>query len=274
MKLTLAFSSCPNDTFMFDAMVHNKIDTEGLEFEVVIDDIENLNTSALNKKFDITKISFSAFSNLTKDYVLLDSGAALGNNCGPILVSKPNHEFSFDSKIAIPGKNTTANMLLEFFFPNYNNKLEFNFADIEDQVLNEIVDAGVIIHENRFTYKQKGLVKVKDLGSMWEEKEDLPIPLGGIVVNRRHDYITQNKIERVLKKSVEYALKNPESSIDYVMSYAQGVKKDIVKSHISLYVNKYSISLGKKGRESVERFLSKINPYINIPSVFISNFTS
>ena len=273
MQLTLAFSSCPNDTFVFDAMVHKKIDTEGLDFEVSITDIEDLNNLAFKQEFDITKISFSAFSKLTKHYALLDSGAALGDNCGPILVSKPNKILSPNSKIAIPGKHTTANMLLNIFFPNYQNKVEFNFSDIERQILSDRVDAGVIIHENRFTYKELGLEAVQDLGDSWQLIEHLPIPLGGIVVSRKYEYITQQKIERVIRRSIEYAFNNPDSSNEYVMSNAQGIKRHVLDSHIDLYVNNYSLSLGEKGREAVLRLLRASGFSCNNSSIFIRNFT-
>ena len=169
MKLTLGFSPCPNDTFIFDAMVHHKIDTEGLEFKVVFADVESLNKWAFEGKLDVTKLSYNAFTNCVDDYALLDSGSALGNNCGPLLIKKQNTILTKESKIAIPGKYTTANMLLEIAFPEYKNKIETLFSDIESDVLDGTVDAGLIIHENRFTYQDKGLEKVKDLGEFWEE---------------------------------------------------------------------------------------------------------
>ena len=184
MKLTLGFSPCPNDTFIFDALVHHKIDTEGLEFKVVFADVEKLNKWAFQGKLDVTKISYNAFTHCVSDYVLLDSGSALGNNCGPILIKKPNTILNTESKIAIPGKYTTANMLLNIAFPKNQNKVETIFYKIESQVLEGKVDAGLIIHENRFTYKDKGLYKISDLGEFWEKETGLPIPLGGIVVKR------------------------------------------------------------------------------------------
>ncbi len=257
MKLTLGFSPCPNDTFIFDALVHHKIDTEGLEFEVIFADVEQLNKWACQGKLDITKLSYNAFTHCVNDYALLDSGSALGNNCGPLLIKKPNTILTKESKIAIPGKYTTANMLLNIAFPNYQNKVEILFSEIENKVLEGKVDAGLIIHENRFTYEDKGLEKEKDLGEFWEEETGLPIPLGGIVTNRRLPLATQQKIERVLRKSVEFAFENPNSSADYVKFHAQEMGKEVVDAHIALYVNNYSISLGEQGRKAVELLFEK-----------------
>ena len=193
MKLTLGFSPCPNDTFIFDALVHNKIDTEGLEFEVFFADVEQLNLWALEGKLDVTKLSFNAFTYCMEDYALLDSGSALGRNCGPLLIKKPDTILNSESSIAIPGKYTTANMLLDIAYPDYRNKIETFFSEIEDDVLIEKVDAGIIIHESRFTYQDKGLEKVKDLGEFWEEETALSIPLGGIVVKRNFPFRIQKK---------------------------------------------------------------------------------
>ena len=257
MKLTLGFSPCPNDTFIFDALVHHKIDTEGLEFEVIFADVEQLNKWAFQRKLDITKLSYNAFTHCVNDYALLDSGSAIGNNCGPLLIKKTNTILTKESKIAIPGKYTTANMLLSIAFPNHQNKVETLFSEIENKVLEGRVDSGLIIHENRFTYEDKGLEKVKDLGEFWEEETGLPIPLGGIVTNRRLPLATQQKIERVLRKSVEFAFENPNSSADYVKFHAQEMGKEVVDAHIALYVNNYSISLGEQGRKAVELLFEK-----------------
>ena len=257
MKLTLGFSPCPNDTFIFDALVHHKIDTEGLEFEVIFADVEQLNKWACQGKLDITKLSYNAFTHCVNDYALLDSGSAIGNNCGPLLIKKPNTILTKESKIAIPGKYTTANMLLNIAFPNHQNKVEILFSEIENNVLKGRADAGLIIHENRFTYEVKGLEKEKDLGEFWEEETGLPIPLGGIVTNRRLPLATQQKIERVLRKSVEFAFENPNSSADYVKFHAQEMGKEVVDAHIALYVNNYSISLGEQGRKAVELLFEK-----------------
>ena len=257
MKLTLGSSPCPNDTFIFDAMLHHKIDTEGLEFEVVFSDVEDLNKSAFQAKLDITKLSYNAFTHCVEDYILLDSGSALGNNCGPILIKKPNTILTKDSKIAIPGEYTTANMLLGIAFPNYQNTKETLFSEIENNVLEGKVDAGLIIHENRFTYQKKGLEKVKDLGEFWQETTGLPIPLGGIVVKRELSLPVQQKIERVLRRSIEYALENRHSSSKFIKIYAQEMEKEVVDAHINLYVNEYSVSLGEQGKKAVKMLFEK-----------------
>ena len=257
MKLTLSFSPCPNDTFIFDALVHHKIDTEGLDFEVVLSDVEQLNKWAFQKKFHITKLSYHAFTYCVNDYVLLDSGSALGNNCGPLLIKKPGTILTSESKVAIPGKYTTANMLLGIAFPEYQNKVETLFSEIENDILEGRVGAGLIIHENRFTYQEKGLEKIKDLGEFWKEETHLPIPLGGIFVQRALPLLIQQKFERVLRRSVEYAFANPSSSVDYVQYHAQGIEKEVVDAHINLYVNNYSISLAKTGRKAVEMLFEK-----------------
>ncbi|MDA9808534.1 1,4-dihydroxy-6-naphthoate synthase [Flavobacteriales bacterium] len=257
MKLTLGFSPCPNDTFIFDALVHHKIDTEGLEFQVIFADVEQLNKWAFQRKLDITKLSYNAFTYCVNDYALLDSGSALGNNCGPLLIKKPNTILTKESKIAIPGKYTTANMLLNIAFLNHQNKVEILFSEIENKVLEGKVDAGLIIHENRFTYQEKGLEKVSDLGEFWEKETGLPIPLGGIVINRNLPFVIQKKFERVLRKSVEYALENRESSSEFVIVHAQEMETEVIDAHINLYVNEFSISLGKVGRRAVEKVFEK-----------------
>ncbi len=267
MKLTLGFSPCPNDTFIFDALVHHKIDTEGLEFDVVFADVEQLNIWALEGKLDVTKLSFNAFTHCVSDYVLLDSGSALGRNCGPLLIKKPETILSENSKIAIPGKYTTANMLLEIAHPEFKNKVETLFSEIENNVLKGKVDAGLIIHENRFTYQDKGLEKLKDLGEFWEQETGLPIPLGGIVIKREFPLEIQKKFERVLRKSVEFAFENRESSSEFVSCHAQEMDKDVVEAHINLYVNDFSVSLGKLGRTAVEKVFEKAGKESN--SIFI-----
>ena len=219
--------------------------------------MEQLNKCAFQAKLDVTKLSYHAFTHCAEDYVLLDSGSALGNNCGPILIKKPNTILTNDSKIAIPGEYTTANMLLGIAFPNYQNKKEILFSDIENNVLDGQVEAGLIIHENRFTYQKKGLEKVKDLGEFWEETTDLPIPLGGIVVKRELSLSVQQKIERVLKRSVEYALANRDSSSESIKLHAQEIEKEVVDAHINLYVNEYSVSLGEQGKKAVKMLFEK-----------------
>ena len=255
MKLSLGFSPCPNDTFIFDALIHKKVDTEGLDFEIYMEDVEALNTRAMAGELDITKLSYHAYAYLTDQYVLLNSGSALGQNCGPLLIAKNQltQEAIELGKIAIPGKYTTANFLLSLAYPQATNKVEMLFSDIEDAVISGSVQAGLIIHENRFTYEDKGLIKIKDLGEYWESTTQLPIPLGGIVINRRLPLEVQKTFDRVLNRSVTYALQHPDQTMDYVSQYAQEMDPKVMLQHIGLYVNHYTQTLGQEGRAAVNR---------------------
>lgn len=260
MKLSLGFSPCPNDTFIFDALIHHKIDTEGLEFEVFFDDVETLNQKALKAELDITKLSFHAFAHVADKYALLDAGSALGFGVGPLLIC--NNESLIDSDelnrknssltVAIPGELTTANFLLGIAFPNLLNKQVMVFSEIQDALLNDSIDLGLIIHENRFTYTTKGLHKIVDLGSYWEDLTGCAIPLGGIVVNRNLDHEIQLKVNRLIRNSVEFAFKNPKSGIDFISAHAQEMEEEVMYKHIDLYVNKYSVDLGIEGRKAID----------------------
>jgi 1,4-dihydroxy-6-naphthoate synthase len=260
MKLTLGFSPCPNDTFIFDALVNKRIDTEGLEFDVQLGDVETLNTKAFNAELDITKLSYHAFAYMTDNYQLLRSGSALGKNCGPILIAKSqisNLKSQISNlNIAIPGKYTTANFLLGIAFPDAKNKTELVFSEIENAVLQGKVDAGLIIHENRFTYQRKGLKKLIDLGEFWETKTGLPIPLGGIAIRKSLPSQVKLKVERLIRKSIEYAFANPEASKEYVRWHSQEMEDDVIQSHINLYVNNYSVNLGEEGEKAVKEMYS------------------
>jgi 1,4-dihydroxy-6-naphthoate synthase len=240
-------------------MVHAKIDTEGLEFDVVLADVESLNKSALRGEYDITKLSFHAYAYVMKNYILLRSGSALGFNCGPLLITRPDKlgQRAEEMKVAIPGKMTTANFLLSLAYPGLKNKTEMVFSDIEDAVLSGKADAGLIIHENRFTYGQKGLKKIADLGEFWDSLIHAPIPLGGIAVKRNFDPALQQKINRVIGKSIEFAFSNPGSSMPYVREHAQAMDEEVMKKHIDLYVNKFSVDLGEEGRKAVELMFNK-----------------
>ena len=266
MKLSLGFSPCPNDTFIFDALIHHKIDTEGLEFEVFYDDVETLNQKAFRGELDITKLSYHAFAYIADKYVLLDAGSALGFGVGPMLISDLEISISDLQKnqirdrtseirnplIGIPGKYTTANFLLGLAFPEATNKQELVFSDIEDAVLEGRIDVGLIIHENRFTYQDKGLKKIIDLGDYWEKQTGCAIPLGGIVANRNLPEDVQHKINRVLRKSVEFAFANPKSGLEFIRSHAQEMSEEVMYKHIDLYVNKYSLNLGEEGKKAIK----------------------
>lgn len=276
MNFTLGFSPCPNDCFIFDALIHKKIDTQGIDFEVVMEDVEALNNRAFNQELDITKLSYHAFLYLTNHYALLNSGSALGFNCGPLLVKKATAEIqNLDTaSIAIPGRFTTANFLLTIAFPNAKNKKELLFSDIEDAILLNKVDAGLLIHENRFTYQEKGLEKIIDLGEFWENLIHAPIPLGGIVVKRNIDNSFQKTIDHLIKQSVEFAFANPESCMPFVKQHAQEMSEEVMKKHIALYVNDFSIDLGNTGKKAIQLLFNKAienNLIQNIaPSIYIS----
>lgn len=258
MKLSLGFSPCPNDTFIFDALIHHKIDTEGLEFEVFFDDVETLNQKALKGTLDISKLSFHAFAHVASQYALLDSGSALGFGVGPLLICKderfldPSNLEQLNPSIGIPGVLTTANFLLGIAYPNLQNKVLKVFSDIEESLLTGEIDLGLIIHENRFTYSEKGLSKIVDLGSFWENLTGCAIPLGGIVINRNIDPEIQHKVNRVLRRSVEYAFANPKSGIKFIREHAQEMEEAVMYKHIDLYVNQYSLDLGIEGRKAIE----------------------
>jgi len=276
MNFTLGFSPCPNDCFIFDALIHKKIDTQGIDFTVVMDDVEALNNKAFKQELDITKLSYHAFLYVTNHYALLNSGSALGFNCGPLLVKKATSKIQHLDKasIAIPGKFTTANFLLSIAFPDAKNKKELLFSEIEDAVLLNKVDAGLLIHESRFTYQQKGLEKIMDLGEFWENLIHAPIPLGGIVVKRNIDNSLQKTIDSLIKQSVEFAFSNPESCMPFVKQHAQEMSEEVMKKHIALYVNDFSIDLGNIGKKAIQLLFNKAieNKLIqNIaPSIYIS----
>jgi len=255
MKLSLGFSPCPNDTFIFDALVNKKIDTEGYEFEILLEDVETLNRWSFEEKLDITKLSFPAFFQSIEKYILMNSGAALGKAVGPLLISKNKNKHSIlqvqHSTIALPGENTTANLLFSFAYPEAKLKKYLVFSAIEDAVLNNEVDLGVIIHENRFTYQQRGLHKVTDLGEYWEEKMKMPIPLGGIAIKRSIDKPTSLKIESLIRKSIEYAFANYPHIAEFVKQNSQEMNEDVMRRHIELYVNNYSLSLGDDGKNAI-----------------------
>lgn len=267
MKLSLGFSPCPNDTFIFDAMIHQKIDTEGLEFEVFYEDVETLNQKAFKAELDITKLSYHAYAYLTEKYVLLHAGSALGFGVGPILICQ-NEEYSSndgcenlklqssDLSIGIPGKYTTANFLLSLAFPDAKNKLEMKFFEIESALLHKQIDLGVIIHENRFTYQEKGLIKIIDLGEYWENLTQGPIPLGGIMIKRDLPDHVKQKVNRIIKRSVQYAFDHPLEGMDFICSLSQEMSKEVIKKHIDLYVNQFSLDLGDVGRKAVETFFN------------------
>ena len=255
MKLSLGFSPCPNDTFIFEAMVHGRIDTEGLEFDWFLADVEELNRRAIEGSVDITKMSYHAYARAAAGYLILDAGSALGRNNGPLVVSRRMTDPGelIDALIAIPGKYTTANLLFSIFWPQATRKREYLFSDIPGAVLSGEVDAGLIIHETRFTYEALGLIKIADTGERWEELTGLPVPLGGIVVNRGVDGETAARVNRAIRRSIEYAYASPEASVSFIRKYAMETDPEVTREHIGLFVNSFSLSLGQEGRAAIER---------------------
>ncbi|MBL7683249.1 MAG: 1,4-dihydroxy-6-naphthoate synthase [Flavipsychrobacter sp.] len=259
MKLTLGFSPCPNDTFIFDAMVNGKIDTKGLSFDYVMEDVETLNQWAMAGKLDITKLSYNTFLHTVDKYALLHSGSALGKGVGPLLIAKQqlNLAMAADFSIAIPGTNTTANLLLSLAIPEAKNKTELLFNEIEQAVLEDKFDAGLIIHESRFTYAQKGLVKLIDLGDWWENEMNAAIPLGGIVIKRESGSELATAVDSIMKESLAYSWKNYPQLSSFVQCNAQEMEEDVMRKHIDLYVNEYTTDLGEEGSNAIQILFRK-----------------
>ena len=271
MTLALGFSPCPNDCFMFDAIVNRRIDLEGLEFSIRLADVEALNMSAFAGEADVTKLSYHAYAHCTRNYVLLDAGSALGRNCGPLLISRRSiaaaEVAAGKLRIAIPGKYTTANLLLGLAFPEARDRSELVFSAIEGALLDGSYDAGVIIHENRFTYEARGLRKVVDLGEFWEGETGTPIPLGGIVIRRSLADDVKQTMNRVMRRSVEYAFAHRQASLPFVRQHAQEMSEDVMYRHIDLYVNDYSIDLGVEGQRAVTTLFEKARAVGMLPLV-------
>lgn len=260
MQFSLGFSPCPNDTFIFDALVHQHIPYDGVSFQPVLEDVETLNRWAIEGKLDITKLSFATGFRVRDKYRLLNAGAALGKGVGPLLVSaKPITPSSVAGlRIAIPGAFTTANLLLSFAYPEAKEKIPYLFSDIEEAVLTGEVDLGVLIHENRFTYAQKGLLKVTDLGEEWERKMKVPIPLGGIYIRRDLEKEWADRVEGLIRTSLQYSFDRWPQVSDYVVCHAQAMSEEVMRQHIQLYVNHYSLDLGNEGMEAI-RVLEQVS---------------
>ena len=275
MKFTLGFSRCPNDTFIFDALVNKKIDTGNYDFDVVLEDVQTLNQWAINKKLDITKLSYGVLPLVLDNYAVLNSGSALGRGVGPLLITKDAITSTVidDYTIAIPGEQTTAHLLFSLAFPTAKRKLFLRYDEIENFVaLGK--GLGVIIHENRFTYQDKGLKKIMDLGNFWEKETGSAIPLGGIVIKRKITTNLQKEINTLIKKSIEYAFQNYPSLNDYIRNNAQEMSEDVMRKHIDLYVNKFSLDLGREGKKSIKKLLKvyqETNNYIvDYRNIFIN----
>ncbi|HOA38432.1 MAG: 1,4-dihydroxy-6-naphthoate synthase [Bacteroidetes bacterium] len=264
MLLTLGFSPCPNDTFIFDALVNKHIDPGPFQFELALEDVQTLNEWALQDKLDISKISYGVWPLVKNKYRLLESGGALGNGCGPLLIARePIAENKVNElRIAIPGRNTTAHLLFSMVYPQARNKVFMVFNEIEQALLDGQVDAGVIIHENRFTYAARGLVKITDLGERWEKTLDCPVPLGAIVVKKTTDEKTAALLEEKIRESIQWSFDRYPKLSPFVYKHAQEMSEDVMRQHIDLYVNAHSLRLGLKEKEAI-RQLEKVYAAIN-----------
>lgn len=266
--LTLGFSPCPNDTFMFYPLVHGLVDTGGYSFNERLEDVETLNRLAVKGVLDLTKVSYAALGHFREQYALLRAGSALGRGCGPLLVAKePLDPAALQGKtIAIPGRYTTAHLLMRLYNPALENFLEMPFHEIMDAVMTGRADAGVIIHESRFTYQGFGLHQLVDLGQWWENETGLPIPLGGIVAKRSLGADTIRTIEQALAAGVEYARSNPAAATQYIREHAQEMNEQVCAAHIGLYVNDFSQQLGAEGEQAITELLRRAEQAGIIPA--------
>lgn len=259
MELSLGFSPCPNDTFIFHALVDGRVPTGGLRFRERLEDVETLNGLAADGALDVSKVSYGALPELLGEYVLLRSGGALGRGCGPLLVARPGTtvEQLGDGRIAIPGRRTTANLLLRLWQPSLPPGTEMVYSEIMPAVARGEVEAGLIIHESRFTYPRHGLARVVDLGEWWEAETGLPIPLGGIVARRGLGEEVIRRVEAAIRRSVEFAFVDPGAAAAYVRRHAQEMDEAVVREHIALYVNAFSADLGDEGARAVDALLAR-----------------
>ncbi len=257
--LTIGYSPCPNDTFIFYALIHGKVKIPGLAFREQLEDVETLNRMALDGKLDFTKISYHALGHLRKQYALLRSGSALGRGCGPLIVARQGTAVADLNKglIAIPGTLTTAYLLLRLFDPGLTNVSVMTFDRIMDAVSKGKALAGLIIHESRFTYPLYNLVKLLDLGEWWENHSGLPIPLGGILGKRSLGRDILLRVEAGIRASLQYANANPEEVLHYCRRYSQEMDDQVMKNHIDLYVNDFSLDLDQGGLNAVHRLFAE-----------------
>ncbi len=261
-ELTLGYSSCPNDTFIFYPLVHKKIDTGDIKFREILEDVETLNTMARENRLDITKISFHTYGYIKDQYQLLRTGGAMGRGCGPLVVAKNFYtmEELKGKRVAIPGNLTTAYLLLQLYDPSLrNNTVAMPFHTIMDSVKNGSADAGLIIHEGRFTYQDYGLNMLIDLGEWWEKETGLPIPLGGIVIKKTIENSIINSIESFIRESVLYSTHHRDETMVYIKRYAQELSDSVIARHIKLYVNEFTLNIGKEGQDAVNTLFNRAN---------------
>jgi 1,4-dihydroxy-6-naphthoate synthase len=267
--IDIGFSPCPNDTFIFDALVNHKIDTKGYDFKLHLEDVQTLNEWALQGKLPYSKISYGVWPKLKNQYQLLESGGALGKGVGPLLIYKDNplnligKPDATTMRVAIPGMDTTAHLLFSLAFPNVKNKVFLVFNEIEEAVLSGEVDAGVIIHENRFTYEAKGLINWMDLGHYFETSFNAPIPLGGIIARKDRPQEEFKIIDALIQESVQFAFKNSYDNLpEFVTEQAQEMSERVMRQHIDLYVNNFSIQMGEVGKNAIEKLEQVYNQIV------------
>jgi len=257
MELTLGYSPCPNDTYIFHALTHGLVDTGDISVAERLEDVETLNRLALDGVLDLTKISYHAFMHVRERYCLLRSGGALGRGCGPLVVSKSKTDMASlkGRRIAVPGRYTTAQLLLTLYGEGYEDVVPMRFDRVMDSVLDGETDAGLVIHEGRFTFGEKGLHMVTDLGEWWESHTGLPIPLGGILARRDLGRDVVERADSCIRASIEYATENPGAARDYIKAHSQELEDGVIDSHISLYVNEFSLDIGKEGEAAVRKLV-------------------
>ncbi len=256
--LSLGFSPCPNDTFIFYALTHDKIDAEGVQFDQpYLEDVETLNDWAMQGRLDVTKLSFHALGHVLDKYCILSAGSALGRGCGPLLICRPGMKLDKMKKVAIPGRYTTAALLFRMFLPGCSNLVEMRFDTILEAVEKGEVDGGVIIHESRFTYADQGLQSLVDLGQWWEDISGLPIPLGCIAARRSLGKERLAKIDKAIQKSLQFSFNEPKKCLPYIRMHSQELEDSVIQDHIGLYVNDFSLQLGEEGVAAVLAFLEK-----------------
>ncbi|AJF07744.1 menaquinone biosynthesis family protein [Geoalkalibacter subterraneus] len=274
--LTLGYSPCPNDTFIFHALVHGHVAIPGVQIRERLEDVETLNQLARNAVLDLTKISYHALGHLRENYALLRSGGALGRGCGPLVIAAEpaNMDDLRGKRIAIPGLLTTANLLLQLYGEGFDNVVVMRFDQIMPAVCSGEVDAGVIIHESRFTYAKHGLRKILDLGDWWEKTSGLPIPLGGILARRDLGPELIGKLDQAVHDSLVYAYAHPGEARSYIRQHAQELEDEVIDNHIELYVNDFSLNLGCEGEQAVSEILGRAEARGLIPACTLPLFLS
>jgi 1,4-dihydroxy-6-naphthoate synthase len=267
-SICFAYSPCPNDTFGFHALARGIVRAEGFAVRPTLADVETLNQEARNGRYEMTKLSFAALGHLLDRYVLLRSGAALGRGCGPLIVARPGLDPARlgEIPVAIPGDRTTAALLLGLYRGGPGRTIAMPFDRIMPAVAEGRFEAGVVIHEGRFTFGAYGLSQLVDLGRWWEAETGLPIPLGGIAVRRDLGPETAAVLEKAVRESVAHAFAHPEASADYVRAHAQEMEPDVIRRHIDLYVNDFSLDLGADGEAAVAGLFDRARAAGLLPS--------